>query len=73
MVTYYDVYARQIKWLVARDSLPNRNYYDTELILDLNLGAFFVNSFKSVTTLAGTPTPYVLGFLERPTSIKVPT
>jgi len=68
IVASYDRFARQVKWLIRRGETPNRNFYDTELIYDLNLEAFFVYSFKEVISDGGTP--YVVGFLERNTIVQ---
>lgn len=39
----YDGLLKQIKWIYQRNGLFKSNSYAEELILDLNLGAFFVN------------------------------
>ena len=67
-VSYYDRFTRQVKWLYADKIMPNPNYYNTELILDLNLGAFSVSTIKA--TDSPSATPYVIGFLERPDLIQ---
>jgi len=70
-VSQYDRYSNSVKWLFATDILPDSSYFDTELILDLNLGSFYVNRIKPVDDLTGMGTPYVVGYLSRPSAILV--
>jgi len=63
-VSYYDRFTRQIKWLYADKAMPNPNYYNTELLYDLNLQAFSLSKIKETSPALNSP--YVIGFLERP-------
>ncbi|RKX65862.1 MAG: hypothetical protein DRP42_04145 [Tenericutes bacterium] len=64
----YDRFSRQVKWLIRVGDTPSRNFYDTELIYDLNLEAFSIYKIKEIDIDSGSP--YVVGFLERNTIVK---
>lgn len=70
-VARYDVYANTVSWLFASEYLPDEGYFDTELTLDLNLGAFSVNKIKTIDNITGEGSPYVVGYLDRPSAIYV--
>ena len=67
-VSSFDRFSNQVKWLFSVGNLPDSSYYDTELILDLTLSSFSVNKIKILSPLTGN-SPYVIGYLERPTVI----
>lgn len=44
----YDSVSRQVRWLYRDKELSGERLYNAELILDLNLSAFYVNKFSEI-------------------------
>ena len=63
VVGTYDDIAKQIRWLYRKKTLPSDYYYDTELVFDLNLSAFYVNEIQELTMTSGS-SPYVVGYVD---------
>lgn len=59
-VGIYDSNSRQLRWLYRSSTLDSVYFYDTELIYDLNLQAFYVNKIKSLDSRS----PYVAGYVD---------
>lgn len=66
VVGNYDPINRRISWLYNGDSSYSgstyRNKYDTELVLDTTLTAFYKNTISSLTSYS----PYVAGYITTP-------
>ena len=63
----YDPVNRKVSWLystdITFDGVNNKYEFDTELVLDVVLGAFTKNT---ITPIDGTSTPYLAGYLTTP-------
>lgn len=64
----FDDVTKQVRWLYRDVALPYNGYYNKELIYDLNLEAFYVNTFKSFPVTTGN-SPFLIGYLD--VSLKV--
>jgi len=67
---FYDEAAREVKWLFndqdTYDGLTYVNRYNKELILDISLGAFYINKIPSSTT-----TPSICAYVSIPNYLSV--
>ena len=62
VTSVYDNASRQMRWLYRSTTLPSGNLYDSELIYDLNLQAFYKNEFNAIDS--ATDTAYVMGYID---------
>ncbi len=58
----YDEVSKQARWLFRDDVLPSTNYFNSELIYDLNLQSFYISRISELVMAAGS-SPYVIGYL----------
>lgn len=61
----YDSASRQFRWLYKTSTTLPTMAYDTELIYDLNLSAFYVNRFQELDAYS----PYVMEYVPLPNTI----
>ena len=59
----YDDISKQFRWLYREGILPNVQYFNRELIFDLNLQAFYINKIGELTVSTGTA-PYIVGYVD---------
>ena len=59
----YDEASRQVRWLVRTTTLPNPYLFDSEVIFDLTLKAWYINEIS--TTTSGNM-PYTAGYIPVP-------
>lgn len=58
-VGVYDETSRQLRWLYRTKQLPDNKLFNTELVFDLNLGAFYTNHFGDLSGSYAYPVGYV--------------
>ena len=62
-VGVFDSIAKQFRWLYSEGSLGSNNFYNRELVFDLNLEAFSTSQFGEFTPTIG-DSPYPIGYVD---------